>query len=177
MSPPENWLTQKSKSYYYSWSVGQSVLEESTHLGLTTGSLLLSDICGFVDVGRLVVFSIYSLRTEHAKKTQFYCCLAPTAQKHLKWFLPSEFIGALTVAKQRAINIRPIDTQLQLLRVLTCLLSCCLANRWSNTLLYKYIYIERERERESHVSEVPWRIITGSGLDDWIYWRPLYNHL
>jgi hypothetical protein len=24
-----------------------------------------------------------------------------------------------------------------------------------------------------HVSGVPWRIITGSGLDDWIYWRLL----
>jgi hypothetical protein len=32
--------------------VGQSVLEQSTHLGLTTRSLLLSDSCGFVDLGR-----------------------------------------------------------------------------------------------------------------------------
>jgi hypothetical protein len=28
----------------------------------------------------------------------------------------------------------------------------------------------------SHVSGVPWRIITGSGLDDWIYWHSYYNH-
>jgi hypothetical protein len=33
-------------------SVSQSVLEYSTHLGLTTRFLLLSDSCGFVDVGR-----------------------------------------------------------------------------------------------------------------------------
>jgi hypothetical protein len=33
-------------------SVGQSVLEWSTHLGLTTRFLLLSDSCVFVDVGR-----------------------------------------------------------------------------------------------------------------------------
>jgi hypothetical protein len=26
-----------------------------------------------------------------------------------------------------------------------------------------------------HVSGVPWPIITGSGLDDWIYWRLLYK--
>jgi hypothetical protein len=28
-----------------------------------------------------------------------------------------------------------------------------------------------------HVSRVPWLIITGSGLDDWIYWHFSYNHL
>jgi hypothetical protein len=33
-------------------SVGQSVLVSSTHLGLTTRSLLLSDCCRFVDMGR-----------------------------------------------------------------------------------------------------------------------------
>jgi hypothetical protein len=33
-------------------SVGQSVLEWSTHLGLTTRFLLLPDSCGFVDLGR-----------------------------------------------------------------------------------------------------------------------------
>jgi hypothetical protein len=36
---------------YYDWrSVGQSILEWSPHLGLTTRFLLLSDSCGFVDV-------------------------------------------------------------------------------------------------------------------------------
>jgi hypothetical protein len=39
-------------SCYDRRSVGQSVLELSTHLGLTTRFLLLSDSCGFVDVGR-----------------------------------------------------------------------------------------------------------------------------
>jgi hypothetical protein len=38
----------KSNLYYDRRSVSQSVLEESTHLGLTTRSLLLSDSCGFV---------------------------------------------------------------------------------------------------------------------------------
>jgi hypothetical protein len=38
--------------YYNRRSVGQSVLKQSTHLGLTTRFLLLSDSCGFVDVGR-----------------------------------------------------------------------------------------------------------------------------
>jgi hypothetical protein len=42
----------KSKLCYYRRSVGQSVLEQSTHLGLTTRSWLLSDSCGFVDLGR-----------------------------------------------------------------------------------------------------------------------------
>jgi hypothetical protein len=32
-------------------SVGQSVLVSSTHLGLTTRFLFLSDSCGYVDVG------------------------------------------------------------------------------------------------------------------------------
>jgi hypothetical protein len=27
-----------------------------------------------------------------------------------------------------------------------------------------------------HVSGIPWRIITGSELDDWIYWRCYYNY-
>jgi hypothetical protein len=42
----------KSKLCYDRRSAGQSVLEQSTHLGLTTRSWLLSDICGFVNVGR-----------------------------------------------------------------------------------------------------------------------------
>jgi hypothetical protein len=37
--------------YYDRLLVGQSVLELSSHLGLTTKLLLLSDSCGFVDVG------------------------------------------------------------------------------------------------------------------------------
>jgi hypothetical protein len=41
----------KSKLYYDRRSAGQSVLEQSTHLGLTTRSWL-SDSCGFVGLGR-----------------------------------------------------------------------------------------------------------------------------
>jgi hypothetical protein len=46
--------SQKSKwKLFYDWrSIGQSFLVSVTHLGLTTRILLLSDICGFVDVGR-----------------------------------------------------------------------------------------------------------------------------
>jgi hypothetical protein len=42
----------KSKLYYDRQSAGQSVLEQSTHLGLTTRSWLLSDSWGFVGLGR-----------------------------------------------------------------------------------------------------------------------------
>jgi hypothetical protein len=42
----------KSKLYYDRRSAGKSVLEQSTHLGFTTRSWLLSDICGFLDLGR-----------------------------------------------------------------------------------------------------------------------------
>jgi hypothetical protein len=38
--------------YYDRRSVGQSVLVSSPHLGLKTRYLLLSDNCGFVDIGR-----------------------------------------------------------------------------------------------------------------------------
>jgi hypothetical protein len=48
-----NWkFKSKSKLYYDRRSAGQSVLEQSTHSGLTTRSWLLSDNCGFVDLGR-----------------------------------------------------------------------------------------------------------------------------
>jgi hypothetical protein len=40
-------LKSKSKLYYDRRSAGQSVLEQSTHLGLTTRSWLLSDSCGW----------------------------------------------------------------------------------------------------------------------------------
>jgi hypothetical protein len=42
---------KKWKLYYDRRSVGQSVLEQSTHLGLTTRSWLLSDSCMFVGLG------------------------------------------------------------------------------------------------------------------------------
>jgi hypothetical protein len=53
--PVQNSLTtqsQSSKLCYDLRSAGQSILEQSTHLGLTTRSWLLSDSCGFVDLGR-----------------------------------------------------------------------------------------------------------------------------
>jgi hypothetical protein len=46
------WVSSKSKLYYDRRSAGQSVLEQSTHLGLATRSWLLSDSCEFVDLGR-----------------------------------------------------------------------------------------------------------------------------
>jgi hypothetical protein len=44
-------LPKSSKLYYDRQAAGQSVWEQSTHLGLTTRSWLLSDSCGFVDLG------------------------------------------------------------------------------------------------------------------------------
>jgi hypothetical protein len=46
-----HWTVIYSKLCYDRWSIGQSVLVSSTHVGLMTRILLLSDICGFVDVG------------------------------------------------------------------------------------------------------------------------------
>jgi hypothetical protein len=46
LSLTESWVCYDRRS------VGQSVLEWSTHLGLTTRSLLLLDSCGFVEVER-----------------------------------------------------------------------------------------------------------------------------
>jgi hypothetical protein len=54
---------------------GQSVLVSSTHLGLTTRFLLLSDNCGFVDVGR-------SLRRENGSAV-YNCCWSSPAQLFL----------------------------------------------------------------------------------------------
>jgi hypothetical protein len=45
-------VKSKSKLCYDRLSAGQSVLEQSTHLGVTTRSWLLSDSCGFVGLGR-----------------------------------------------------------------------------------------------------------------------------
>jgi hypothetical protein len=58
--------------YYDRRSVGQSVLVSSTHLGLTTRFLLLSDSCGFVDVGR-------SLWREDGSAV-YNCCWTSPAQ-------------------------------------------------------------------------------------------------
>jgi hypothetical protein len=51
---PNQALKSKSKLCYNRRSVGQSVLASSTHWGLKTRFLSLSDSCGFVDVGRLL---------------------------------------------------------------------------------------------------------------------------
>jgi hypothetical protein len=50
--PTINWTGWVWILRYDRRSAGQSVLEQSTHLRLTTRSWLLSDICGFVDLGR-----------------------------------------------------------------------------------------------------------------------------
>jgi hypothetical protein len=46
------YTSSQSMLCYDRLSVGQSVLVSSTHLGLTTRFLLLSDSCGFVNLGR-----------------------------------------------------------------------------------------------------------------------------
>jgi hypothetical protein len=56
-------------------AVGQSVLVSSTHLALTTGFLLLSESCGFVDVGR-------SLWREN-ESVIYNCCWSSPAQSFL----------------------------------------------------------------------------------------------
>jgi hypothetical protein len=69
--------TKESKSSYVTTdgSVGQSVLMWSTHLGLKTRSLLLSDSCGFVYVGR-------SLWRENGPAV-YKCCWSSPAQSFL----------------------------------------------------------------------------------------------
>jgi hypothetical protein len=64
----------KSLTHYNSKSksLGQSVLEERTRLGLTTKRLLLLDSCGFVDVGR-------SLWREDSSAL-YNCCWSSPAQ-------------------------------------------------------------------------------------------------
>jgi hypothetical protein len=72
-------LNSKSKSKLCSdrRSVGQSFLVSSPHLGLTTRFLLLSDSCGFADVGR-------SLWRENGSAV-YNCC----------WFSPAQsFLGS-----------------------------------------------------------------------------------
>jgi hypothetical protein len=62
----------KSKLCYDRRSVGQSVLVSSTHLGLTTRFLLLSDSCGFVDVERS--------RWRENRSAVYNCCWSSPAQ-------------------------------------------------------------------------------------------------
>jgi hypothetical protein len=52
VDPSEGSTTIKSKLCYDLRSVVQSVLVSSTHLGHSTRFLLLSESCGFFDVGR-----------------------------------------------------------------------------------------------------------------------------
>jgi hypothetical protein len=68
-------VKSKSKLCYDRRSVGQSVLVSSTHLGLKTRFLLLSESCGFVDVGR-------SLWRENGSAV-YNCCWSLTAQSFL----------------------------------------------------------------------------------------------
>jgi hypothetical protein len=57
---------------YHRRSVGQTFFVSSTHLGLTTRCLLLSDSCGFVDVGR-------SLWREEGSAV-YHCCGSSPSQ-------------------------------------------------------------------------------------------------
>jgi hypothetical protein len=88
-------------------SVGQSVLVSITHLGLTTRFLLLSDSCGFVDVGRFLwrenVSAVYNccwssparsfmVQSPSALVTIFYCLrfeIRPT------WVSTSQYLYTL----------------------------------------------------------------------------------
>jgi hypothetical protein len=76
---------QKSKLCYNQRSVSQSVLVSSTHLGLMTGFLLLSNSCGFVDVGR-------SLWRENGSAV-YNCCWSLPAHS----FLDQSLTGLLTI--------------------------------------------------------------------------------
>jgi hypothetical protein len=71
--------------YYDRQSVGQSVLVSSTHLGLTTRFLLLSDSCGFVDVRR-------SLWREDGSVV-YYCSWSSSAQL----FSGPRHVGLVTI--------------------------------------------------------------------------------
>jgi hypothetical protein len=68
----------QSQLCYDRRSVGQSVLVSSTHIGLTTRFLLLSDICRCVDVGR-------SLWRENGSVVYNYCWSSPLQP----FFVPS----------------------------------------------------------------------------------------
>jgi hypothetical protein len=61
-----------SKLCYFRRSVGQSVLVSSTHLGPKARFLLLSDICGFVVVGRLL--------WREDGSVVYNCCWSPSAE-------------------------------------------------------------------------------------------------
>jgi hypothetical protein len=75
----ERRLTYESESelYYDRRSVGQSVLVSSPHLGLMTRFLLLSDHCGFVDMGR-------PLWREDASVVYNCCCLRQRSHSQVR---------------------------------------------------------------------------------------------
>jgi hypothetical protein len=66
--------------------VGQSVFVSSTHLGLTNRFLLLSDSCGFLDVGR-------SLWRENVSAVYNCCCTSPAQS-----FLSGSLEGLVTIS-------------------------------------------------------------------------------
>jgi hypothetical protein len=86
-----NWLNKNSKSElcYDRRSVGQSVLVSGTHLGPKTTFLLLSDICGFVDVGR-------PLWREDGSVV-YNCC----------WSSPAQSFSSPSPAVRRTLFYRP----------------------------------------------------------------------
>jgi hypothetical protein len=69
------WLAGRVESYIKNGGRSATLLEYSTHLGLTTRFLLLSDTCGFVDVGR-------SLWRENGSAV-YNCCWSSPVQSFL----------------------------------------------------------------------------------------------
>jgi hypothetical protein len=82
----------KSKLCYDRRPVGQSVLVSSTHLGPETGFLLLSDICGVVNVGR-------PLWREDRSVVYYYCC--PRQRSHFQVRVPRNSWPHFTVPDSR----------------------------------------------------------------------------
>jgi hypothetical protein len=113
----------KPKLCYDRWSVGQSVLVSSTHLGLKTRFLFLSDSCDFVGMGRPLEVQSYvttdgqsaSLSWNKAPlwglRPDFYYCL--TVASLLMWGALSDERTGLSFAR-----VRPVILSLSLSLIL-----------------------------------------------------------
>jgi hypothetical protein len=85
LCPPTLYSLKSQSQSYDRRSVGQSIFELSTHLGLTARFLLLSDICGFVHMGR-------SLWREDGSVV-YFCCWPSPAQS----FSGPSSVGLITI--------------------------------------------------------------------------------
>jgi hypothetical protein len=103
-------LKSKTKLCYDWRSVGQSILVSSTHLGLMTRFLLLSDNCGFVDVGR-------SLWQENGSAI-YNCCWSSPAQS----FLGPSPMGLVTVFYCLRFETPPNGGSGPRIYIVTCIL-------------------------------------------------------